>query len=214
MLYIYQISNKWKQAEDLFNSFVRSGCNLGTERLGSRQVFPSAGGLGLGAVREGGTLLNCCFSIRRGKSMRKPAMKPCTRSGKKEIELPPNGVSNREKRVRHFLLHPTRLVTRMHLLVIWTEFRGENRSIFCLHPPITSASPRGSAKYPHARRDSLRQRGTWGRLCGEGNGRWRPHFFTAKAVPSALGFRAASPCSRVATARSSPLFQIHLYYAT
>ncbi len=39
MLYIYQVSNKWKQAQDLFNAFVRSGCHLGTNDLDLVKYF-------------------------------------------------------------------------------------------------------------------------------------------------------------------------------
>jgi len=39
MVYIYHVSNKWKQAEDLFHSFVRAGCKVGTEDLDLLKYF-------------------------------------------------------------------------------------------------------------------------------------------------------------------------------
>lgn len=39
MLYIYQVSNKWKQAQDLFHAFVRSGCKLGADDLDLVKYF-------------------------------------------------------------------------------------------------------------------------------------------------------------------------------
>ena len=39
MLYIYQTSNRWKQAQDLFHAFVKSGCKLGAEDLDLVKYF-------------------------------------------------------------------------------------------------------------------------------------------------------------------------------
>jgi hypothetical protein len=39
MLYIHQVSNKWKQAQDLFHAFVRSGCKLSADDLDLVKYF-------------------------------------------------------------------------------------------------------------------------------------------------------------------------------
>ncbi|MEW5980416.1 MAG: hypothetical protein AB1898_31910, partial [Acidobacteriota bacterium] len=39
LLYIYQVSDKWKQAQDLFHAFVRSGCHLGSQDLDLVKYF-------------------------------------------------------------------------------------------------------------------------------------------------------------------------------
>ena len=39
MLYIHQVSNKWKQAQDLFHAFVRSGCKFGADDLDLVKYF-------------------------------------------------------------------------------------------------------------------------------------------------------------------------------
>ena len=39
MLYIHQVSNKWKQAQDAFHGFVRSGCKLGADDLDLVKYF-------------------------------------------------------------------------------------------------------------------------------------------------------------------------------
>lgn len=55
MLYIHQVSNKWKQAQDLFHAFVRSGCKLGADDLDlTGEVLPGSGGVGVKTIREGG----------------------------------------------------------------------------------------------------------------------------------------------------------------
>jgi hypothetical protein len=39
LVYIYCVSNKWKQAEDLFGAFVRAGCKVGAEDLDLMKYF-------------------------------------------------------------------------------------------------------------------------------------------------------------------------------
>jgi len=39
LVYIYYISNKWKQAEDLFHAFIRAGCKVGAEDLDLVKYF-------------------------------------------------------------------------------------------------------------------------------------------------------------------------------
>ena len=140
---------------------------------------------------------NCCFSAKRGKSMQELDMRDCFANGKTEI-----GFFRLEKRrCQPRRLRHTRSVNRMLLLVIWTEFQGENRPIWCFHllfhPSFHLAA---TAKYPHSSQLACGS-AAFGNGRGAGNGRWRPPFLTATAVPVPFGFRSASPSSRVATAR-------------
>ena len=114
MLYIHQVSNKWKQAQDLFHAFVRSGCKLGARRSGPREVLPVARSLGVKTVRKGGIDGACCFSTRPGKSTQELDMRGCIANGKTEI-----GFFRLEKRrCQPLRLRPTRSVNRMLLSVI------------------------------------------------------------------------------------------------
>jgi hypothetical protein len=89
-------------------------------------------------------------------------MRGCIANGKTEI-----GFFRLEKRrCQPLRLRPTRSVNRMLPSVIWTEFQGENRPIWCFHllfhPSFHLAA---TAKYPHNSRLA----------CGNatyGDGRW------------------------------------------
>ena len=101
----------------------------------------------------------------------------------------------------------------MPVLVIWTEHEGENwpTSWFhgLCHPdchPAAYTKPRNSSEMPQ-------KIANVGANARAENGRWRPRFLRDKSVPLPCGFRAASPRSRVATARFPSISRIHLYYA-
>ena len=84
----------------------------------------------------------------------------------------------------------------------WTEFRGDNRSVGWFQGLFQLAfHPAWTAKFPQDRQIARRSAAFGGGRRGRETGGGDPPFLTANAVPVPFGFRAAFPCSRVATAR-------------
>ena len=110
-------------------------------------------------------------------------MRGCIANGKTEI-----GCLFRleKRRCQPLRLRPTRSVKRMLLLVIWTEFQGENRPIWCFHllfhPSFHLAA---TAKYPQQQQLAS---GSAALGDGRGDGKWAvaTPLFDGKCRPGAL----------------------------
>ena len=89
----------------------------------------------------------------------------------------------------------------MPVLVIWTEHEGENWPTSWFHGLCHPSCHREAYMKPSKSSEMSQKIANAGADARAENGRWRPRLLTAKSVPLPCGFRAASPRSRVATAR-------------
>ncbi len=113
MLYIHQVSNKWKQAQDLFHAFVRSGCKLGAHDLDLVKYFQVREAWESKQYEKVGSteLLFLNHARKKYAGARYEGLYCEWKNGDRAL-------SAGERRCQPLRLRPTRSVNRMLLLVI------------------------------------------------------------------------------------------------